>query len=152
MNSIQDDDLTLLWRQGASTEPDPGEIARLAGRASVSRFDRASHRRNLSEYAAGLALLFLFGWGLIAGNDPALDPAIDVIGIVCVAFVMAYLWWNHRHLTPLEPAADARAYQAAMLTRIDNQIRLLRSVRYWYALPLSIPGLWMASQIVRRHD
>src|SRR5205814_681182 len=152
MNPIQDEELTLLWRQGALAEPNPEEIARLAERASMTQFDRTILRRNRSEYVAGLVLLVLFGWGVVAGNDPALDPGSDVIGIVCVAFVMGYLWWQHRHLTAPDPSADGRAYQAAMLARIDKQIRLVRRVRYWYVLPLSLPGVWMVFQIVRMHD
>ena len=36
------------------------------------------------------------------------------------------------------------AYKAALLARVDDQIRLLRSVTYWYLLPLSLPSLWQA--------
>ena len=31
-----------------------------------------------------------------------------------------------------------------MLARLDDQIRLLRSITYWYLLPLFLPGLWQA--------
>jgi hypothetical protein len=57
---------------------------------------------------------------------------------------MTYLWWTHRHMEPLDPAADLSAYRHALLKRFDDQIRLLRSVPYWYLLPLFVPGLWLA--------
>ena len=39
------------------------------------------------------------------------------------------------------------AYKAALLARLDEQIRLLRSVTYWYLLPLSLPSLWQAVHV-----
>jgi hypothetical protein len=139
MSSMQDNELTLLWQQGTSGAPDPEEISRLAGRASMSRFDRAIFWRNFREYAACLVLLFICGWNIVTGEDRGLG----LLGIVCVGFIIGYMWWQHRDLVPLDPSADARAYQAAMLARIDKQIRLLGSVRYWYILPLAIWLLWV---------
>jgi hypothetical protein len=71
------------------------------------------------------------------------DRVGGAIGFVCVAFVMAYLWWKHRGLQPLDPAADVAAYRAALVRRFDDQIRLLRTVPYWYLLPLFVPCLWL---------
>jgi predicted negative regulator of RcsB-dependent stress response len=72
-------------------------------------------------------------------------------GALGVGFVLAYLWWQHRDLAPLDPSSDARAYQAAMLARIDKQIRLLSRIRYWYLLPLYIPGLWVIKQMWKKN-
>ena len=35
-----DDELMQLWQQGVSNTPDAAEVARLAARASMRRFDR----------------------------------------------------------------------------------------------------------------
>jgi hypothetical protein len=145
MSSLKDDELILLWRQGTSAEPDPAEVARLAGRASMKRFDRRIFWRNFAEYAAGVALLFFFGQGIVLDDG----RTISLVGFVCVGFIMVYLWSQHRGLTPLDPSADARAYQGAMLARIDKQIRLLRSSRYWYLLPLYIIFVWWFLSIVK---
>lgn len=67
-----------------------------------------------------------------------------------MGFVLLYLWWKHRGLQPLDPASDVAAYKAALITRYDDQIRLLRHVPYWYLLPLCIPPLWIASQLWRK--
>src|SRR5437870_3415915 len=133
MSSRQDDELTLLWQQGTSTEPVPEEIARLAGRASMRRFDRMIFWRNFQEYAAGLVFLFFIGREIVSGKG----DVVDLMGFGLMAFAMGYLWWYHRGRTPLDLSADARAYQAAMLARIDRQIGLLSRVR-WAAIPLSI--------------
>jgi len=138
MSQMQDDELTLLWQQGTSAEPDPAEISRLAGRASVKQFDRSIFRRNFGEYAAGLLLLVAFGWNLSVGRS----IAFSLVAGVCVVFVLGSLWWQHRDLRPLDLSADARAYHVAMLARIDKQLRLLGSYRFWYLMPLSIPFFW----------
>jgi hypothetical protein len=148
---MNDDELTLLWRNGTSAEPVPEEIARLAGRASIRRFDRRIFWRNFREYAAGMVLFVFFVWQLVTGQARARGMLEYIYGgALGVGFVLAYLWWQHRSLSPLDPSADGRAYHAAMLARIDKQIRLLGSVRYWYLLPLYIPGLWVVKQTWKR--
>jgi hypothetical protein len=134
------DELMQLWRQGTSNDPDPDAVARLAARATMWRFDRVIFWRNAREYAAGLLLMGVFGWQFIVGTGRVRNG----IAFACVAFVMGYLWWRHRDLPRPDPAADARAYQAVMLERVDRQLQLLRTVRYWYLLPLYVPPLMLS--------
>jgi hypothetical protein len=110
------------------------------------RFDKAIFRRNSIEYVVGAGMMIFFGWLALMGDEPLKHS----VSIVCVGFVLLYLWWKHRHIRPLDPAADGRSYQAAMLERIDCQMQLLRTVRYWYLLPLYIPGLWTVANTWRR--
>jgi hypothetical protein len=140
MSPMIDDELTLLWQQGTSGEPKPEEVARLSGRASIARFDRVIFWRNSREYISGLMMLPVLLW-LVVTNG--IGRAYGITALAGVAFVMAYLWFKHWKFKPLDASADARAYQSAMLERIDKQIRLLSSVRYWYLLPLYLPGLWV---------
>lgn len=135
---MQDDELTLLWKQGTSVEPDVQEISRLAGRATMKRFDRSILWRNFGEYAAGIVLFVTLRWNLVNGRS----VVFSLVASVCLAFVLVYVWWQHRDLRPLDPSSDAKAYHAAMLDRIDKQIRLLGSSRFWYLMPLSIPLFW----------
>jgi hypothetical protein len=144
---MQDDELTLLWQQGTSAEPDAAEISRLAGRASMKQFDRNLIRRNLGQYAAGLVLIVALGWNLAIGRSVIVSLAAGV----CVVFVLGSLWWQHRDLKPLDPSADAKAYHAAMLARIDKQLRLLGSFRFWYLMPLSLPFFWGILELVNEH-
>ena len=88
--------------------------------ARVWRFDQQIFWRNFREYTAGLVLMVVFA-GQIALNN---DPFGGAIGLACVGFVMTFLWWKHRHLEPLDPAADLRVYRRALLQRFDDQIRL----------------------------
>jgi hypothetical protein len=142
-----DDELMRLWQQGASSAPDAAEVARLAARASMRRFDRLVARRNVVETVTAIALLAFFGWRVAAGDD-RLGAGVS---FACVSFVIVYLWWRHRHAIVLDATASAQAYHAALLARIDQQIALLRTVPYWYLLPLYVPvalqavALWPTS-------
>jgi hypothetical protein len=129
MSSTQDDELTLLWQQGISSQPVAEEIARLAARASVRRFDRTIFWRNLAEYAAGLVGAVFFAWLIVKGNKPY-DRTQGTTGFLCFGLSLGWLWWEHRDLAPLNAAADARAYQAVLLSRIDTQIRVLSRAHY----------------------
>jgi hypothetical protein len=150
MNSSLDpaaDDLVRLWRESLLPTSDPERLARELARMTLRGFDRHIVWRNLREYAAALAVVGFGAWRLLAGDDP-LPTAVLIGG---VAFVAGYLWVQHRRLPRPDPAAKARHYQAALLARIDRQIVLLGSVRYWYLLPLYLPVLvqvasaWQAS-------
>ena len=138
MSRIHDDELILLWRQGTSTEPNQEEIARLAGSATVKQFDRVIFWRNFLEYAAGAVGVVFLGWLVVKPEKP-LDRVQGLTGFLCLEFYIGYLWWQHRSMVPLDASADARTYQAAMLVRIDRQIRVLSTIRYW-GLPVY---LWL---------
>ena len=134
-----DEDWARMWQGRRVSEHDPERVARTI-MAQVWRFDQTLFWRNAREYAAGIALLVVFVGQLFMGDD----RVGALVGIASVGFVLGYLWWKHRGLHPLDPASDAIAYKAALLARVDDQIRLLRSVTYWYLLPLSLPTLWQA--------
>jgi hypothetical protein len=135
-----DDELMLLWQQGVADTPDRDEVARLAARASMRRFDGLIARRNVIETVAAAGVLAWFGWNIVANSD----RLVYVVSFACVSFVIAYLWWKHRHVIVLDPTADAEAYHAALLQRLDQQIALLRTMPYWYLLPLYVPSCLQA--------
>ncbi len=134
MNSADEDTLpptdqewTRMWQGRLASEDDPERVARTI-MAQVWRFDQTLFWRNAREYAAGIVLLVVFVGQLAMGDD----RIGALVGIGSVGFVIGYLWWKHRGLQPLDPGADAIAYKAALLARLDGQICLLRSVTYWY--------------------
>ena len=139
-------DLMRIWQKNSPADADPETMAR-AIMAQTWRFDQKIFWRNAKEYAAGIALLVVFSGQLLMGRD----RIGALIGIVSVGFVMAYLWWKHRGLHPLDPMADVTTYRAALMARYDDQIQLLRSVPYWYLLPLSSLPIWMAAHGWRDH-
>jgi hypothetical protein len=135
---LPEDDWMRVWQEN-TTAADPEKMARTI-MTHIWRFDQKIFWRNAREYAAGIVLLVVFAGQLVLGRD----RVGGLVGISSVGFVMAYLWWKHRGLQPLDPTANAVAYKAALLARVDEQISLLRSMTYWYLLPLSLPAVWQA--------
>ena len=133
-------DWMRVWQNNTPADPDPEKVAR-AIMAQTWLFDQKIFWRNAREYVAGIILLVVFAGMLLKGYDRIGAS----IGIVAVGFVMAYLWWKHRGLRPLDPAADVATYKAALVARYNDQIRLLRTVPCWYLLPLCFQPMWMAA-------
>ena len=127
----EEKELRTMWQTNTMDGPiDPSQLAREIA-AKVNQLDRKVFRRNLCEYAAGAVLFVCFGFQVF---DPG-HRTIAMAGLAAVGFVMIYLWWQHRRTRPVDPSADALTYQSALLKRYDNQIKLLRTVKYWYVLP-----------------
>ncbi len=134
-----DEEWARMWQGRMTSQKESEHLARTI-MAHVWRFDQTLFWRNAREYAAGIVLLVVFLGQFVIGDD----RVGALVGIGSVSFVLGYLWWKHRGLQPLDPAADVIAYKTALLARVDDQIRLLRSVTYWYLLPLFLPSLWQA--------
>ena len=142
------DDLVRLWRESLLPSPDPEPVARQLAGLALRRFDSRVVWRNVREYLAALAVVSFGIWRILAGDDPV-PAGVLVAGTVFVAF---YLWLQHRRLPRLDLAASARDYQAALLGRIDRQVALLGSVRYWYLLPLYVPVLFQVAHAWQAHQ
>jgi len=142
------DDLVRLWQESLLPAPDPARLTSQLARMAVGRFDRTVFWRNAREYVAVAAVTAFAVWRWTAGDDRVQAGAM----ILAAVFVGGYLWWQHRRLPTLDPGASARAYQAALLARIDGQIALIGSVRYWYLLPLYVPIVAQAAQLWRVHQ
>ena len=141
MTSDHEKELIQMWQESTAPGPlDAGELARSIA-AKIDRFDRKIRWRNGREYVGGGLLIAWFLW---LSRIPS-GRTIAVAGIVAVGFVMIYLWRSQRATPRLDPASDATSYRKALLDRYDHQIRLLRSVKYWYVLPLY---LWMLLVLV----
>jgi hypothetical protein len=146
-NANADDGLLRLWQDSAIATPDPERLTRSVGRMALARFDREVFQHDLREYGAFVFLLLFFsGQAVFQG-----DLVQAAVGIAGGLFVVSYLWWQHRRLTPLDPSADGRGYQAALLDRLDGEIRLLKNIRYWYLAPLYLPVLWTVAAAWRRN-
>jgi hypothetical protein len=109
--------------------------ARLAAEmaAGVARFDRRVFWRNAVEYAAGAVVLT---WSVAEALQGSRRALLVMAGVL---FVLGYAWAKQRVTKALDPSADARSYQAALIKRLDDQLWLASRVRYWYLLPLYPP-------------
>jgi hypothetical protein len=142
---LPEDEWMRLWQTHTAGSPDSERQARVM-LTQVWRFDQKVFWRNFREYAAGLMLMVIYAGQVILG----IEGRTGAIGFVCVGFVLVYLWWKHRQLGPLDPTADIATYRAALLKRHDDQIRLLRTMPYWYLAPLFVPALSVAASTWQR--
>ena len=131
------DDLLRLWHETLLPQRDPELLARRVARMKLLRFDVAVARRNMREYAGVAVVVILAGWQLMAGGD-RVSAGLAIVAAISVG---GFLVYQHRHVRPPDPSMNARDYHAALLQRIDHQVRLLKKVRYWYLLPLYLPVL-----------
>jgi hypothetical protein len=135
------DDLLRLWQDTILSRRDPEQLARRVARMKLARFDTTIARRNAREYVAVVGIVVWASWQMMSGGD-RVSSGMAIAGAL---FVGGYLWWWHRQEPPLDATMTARDYQVALLHRIDHQIRLLKRVRYWYFLPISLPSLRIAA-------
>jgi hypothetical protein len=127
-----DKELIQMWQE--NTFPSSGSPPDLSHQLSgmVKKFDQWIRWRNIIEYSAGVVVLIRSVFDIASGERLLFAP---LTGIAAVIFVMTYMWKQHRIIQRLDPVANVTTYRAALLERLDRQIRLLHSVRYWYVLP-----------------
>jgi len=107
------------------------------------KFDRKIKGRNIRECAAGVLVAGLFA--LVAWNSPnLLARAGNALVAASGVWVIVYLLRFGR--AGATPATDCSLadFQQALLRKYDDQIRLLKRVKFWYLLPPYV-GLLMAS-------
>jgi hypothetical protein len=127
--------LMEVWQKGAGNEPVEGVDLKSQIERWAHAFDRRIFWRNLIEYAAGLVVLARSGLEFASRER---HWTVPLTSVVITLFVLVYLWQKHRKARPVDPDANAADYRAALLARIDDQIALAASARYWYVLPVWI--------------
>jgi hypothetical protein len=136
------DDLSNLWQTLPGHQGDTAALLREVERRARP-FDRVIRRRDWRESAAGLLVAILFGWLAVVAHSPIArlaDLWLSVYGL----WVIFYL---RRHSkTAGDSAADRTLaeYRAKVLDGYSLQIRLLKTAKYWYVLPLWIGLMLMA--------
>jgi hypothetical protein len=124
-----------LW-QGQPTAAPPPSLEEVRRRALA--FERTIHRRNLREYVAAVLVVLFFGWHAATGDEVSLRLGSTLV-VAGTLFVVAHLW---RKGSPAAPPAAAALTPCLDFRRaeLERQRDLLRSVWWWYLLPL-VPGL-----------
>jgi hypothetical protein len=129
------DELRDLW----SCEPPSGETKGEDIMAMVQRktraFDRMIAVRNLTECAAAGLVMVFFAYIAFRAGD-ALTRAGAIVVAAGGAWIIFYLLRYGTASAGVDPSRDSAGYARALLERYDRQIRLLKSVKYWYLLPM----------------
>ena len=147
----QADDLCKLWKTQPVKAEMRGEEMQALVLKKTARFDRAIRRRNLREVVASIvgaiAFIYVF-WG----------QTFWLSRMACFIILGSFAWIAYyllkRGSGPEDPNPDQSAvgYYRALIRKVDYQIRMLRSVKYWYLMPMYI-GLMLLSAgwILERH-
>jgi hypothetical protein len=129
------DELRQLWQSG------PGNggvnqrelLHQLEQR--TRRFDRTIWFRDLRETAAGLLITVVYLWfALHAGS--MLERVADLWLAACGVWIASFLLRYSRLSRKPAPEQTLAVYRRELVERYDRQIRLSKSVKYWYVLPL----------------
>jgi len=116
----------------------------------TKQFDRAILVRNLLECAAALVVFVLFTSYAVRTSD-----ALQRLGLIVVAasavWIIYFLLRYGRGSANADPSQDLSAYRRALLERYDRQIRLLKSVKYWYLLPPYVGLLIGSAGVLLNH-
>jgi len=137
---MNEDALKKLWREqnfrSSPALPDEAQIALMKTR--MKGFDKTISWRDYGEVAACIFIIVFFGWNLIFRNNSVLTQAGCIVLIASAVFIAWKLIGSKRRLPKAEP--DAPVFDAAKveLQKIENQIRLLKSIAWWYLLPLFV--------------
>ena len=128
------DELHDLWCSQPSLKTGRGEDMLRFVQRRTNRFDRAMAVRNWIECIVTAGVAAMFGFSALRAGD-ALARAGSFVIAASAAWIIFYLLRYGRGPRDVDPSLDLRGYTQAMVNRYDHQIKLLKSVKYWYVLP-----------------
>ena len=141
MNS--QDELRELWCSQPSLKTTKGEDMLALVQKRTSRFDRIITIRNAVEcVAAGIVATF-FLVNAVRTHE-VLQRTGSLVIAVGALWIIFYVLRYGKADPNVDPSQTLTGYTQALASRYDYQIHLLRSVKYWYLLPLYV-GLLIAS-------
>lgn len=134
---MNDDELKRLWQQQPLRDPAISAAQVMSAmRTKTTLLRRALLRRDVIELGACVLVIGIFGFYFFANRAPAARAGalITVAGALCIACRILYA----RRTTPAAPPdATLVGSLRAELHSVRTQARLLRTVLWWYLLPLT---------------
>ena len=122
------------WQSTAGTPPpaSPDLLRSVAARAAT--LHRQVRQRDWVETAAGVLVSAMFAAFAVSIRQPVARTGAILVSVACV-FVAVHLY-RVRTRRPTPQDATLRAHCERELQKVNDQIRLLRSVAWWYLAPL----------------
>jgi hypothetical protein len=135
---MNEDELKKLWReQPLSLPPELTETKQLdALRKKMTRFGRTIWWRDLREVTACLFIIAMFGLYFFLFPS-ALARLGCVLTILSAIFIACRLLWSKRQAGEAILSASIMDSLRVELRKVQTQIRLLRTVWWWYILPIT---------------
>ncbi len=136
---MNDDALKQLWQSqkisAPPSLPDAEQIAR--ARRGMKRFERVIFWRDFSEVlVCGLTVIY-FSLKLFQGYSVTTQVGCW-IWILSASFIACNLVLSKRRVPAADFAASMEDSIRTEIRKVDVQIRLLRSVLWWYLLPIAL--------------
>lgn len=144
------DDLREIWHSQPALPARTGEDIMTMVQERTRRFDRTIWMRNLIECIAGGVVCVLFLWVAVRNPDTITKTGALIVAASAV-WIIFYLVRYGKSATRVDPAQNLTSYTHALIERYDRQIRLLRSAKYWYLLPMYVGLLTISVGILSQH-
>ena len=136
------DELRQLWQSDINEALNQRDLLRDLERRSRN-FDRTIRWRDFRESVAGLIVTIIYLWFAVRSKT-TFELVADVWLAACGIWITAYLYRYSRLSRKPAPEQTLAAYRQGLVERYDRQIRLSRSVKYWYILPFWVGLLLLA--------
>jgi hypothetical protein len=131
------DELRELWQSDINEAMNQRDLLRDVERR-IRNFDRANRRRGLVDILAMLVVIAVYLW-LAVGEKTTFERVADLCLAACAIWVIFYVRRYAKLSRKPEPEQTLGAYRRALVQRYDRQIRLWKSAKYWFILPM-----WLA--------
>ncbi len=137
------DELHDLWLSQPQSSNTKGNDMLEMVQTKLKKFDRMVAWRNRIECIAAAAVALFFTWRALRAPNAIMKTGCMVV-VGGAAWIVFYMLRHGSTGTTIDPSANLANYTQALVARYDRQIRLLRSVKYWYLLPMYV-GLLILS-------
>jgi hypothetical protein len=138
-----EDELRKLWCGQPLRAEATGEELLALVQKRMWHFDRMIAVRNTVESIAAGLVAASFGWLGLRAHDPLMKVGFFIVA-AGAAWIIYYLVRYGNISVSADPSQSLADYRHALAERYDHQIRLLKTAKYWYLLPIYV-GLLITS-------
>lgn len=128
------DELRQLWQSDINAAINQRDLLQELQRRSRN-FDRKNRGRDILNVVAMLVVIVVYSWFAV-GAANTLERVADVWLVGCAVWFVIYVRRYTRISRTPVPEQTLGAYRQALVGRYDSRIRLAKSVKYWFILPM----------------
>ena len=128
------DELRQLWQSDINEAIDQRELMRELERRTRN-FDRMNRRHDFRDIVAMLVVAVVYFWFAVRAGT-TFERVADLWLVVFCGWFIFYLRRYAKLSRKPVPEQTLDVYRQALVERYDGQIRLAKSVKYWFILPM----------------
>jgi hypothetical protein len=140
---MNDNELHDLWQSQPQSNNTKGNDMLEMVQKKLKKFDRMIAWRNRIECIAAAAVAIFLTWTALHVPNAVMKVGCMVV-VGGAAWIVFYMLRYGSTGAAIDPNTSLANYTQALVGRYDRQIRLLKSVKYWYLLPMYV-GLLILS-------